>query len=47
MEVLMRATAEFAEDVVPLGDLKIDLRKAARRADEAGYLLLECVGRGR
>lgn len=43
----MRTTIKFSEDVVPLGDLKVNPGKVVRRADETGRpVLLTSHGRG-
>jgi prevent-host-death family protein len=47
LEVLMRATVKFSEDVVPMGDLKVNPGKVVRRASESGRpVLLTSRGRG-
>jgi len=47
MEVPMRSAIKFSEDVVPLGDLKVNPGKVVRRADETGRpVLLTSHGRG-
>jgi prevent-host-death family protein len=46
-EVLMRTTVKFSEDVIPLGDLKVNPGKMVRRASESGRpVLLTSRGRG-
>ncbi len=43
----MRSTVRFSEDVVPLGDLKVNPGKVIRHADETGRpILLTSRGRG-
>lgn len=43
----MRAAVKFSEDVVPLGDLKVNPGKIVRRVDETGRpVLLTSHGRG-
>jgi len=43
----MNPTIKFSEDVVPLGDLKVNPGKVVRRADETGRpVLLTSHGRG-
>ena len=43
----MSPTIKFSEDVVPLGDLKVNPGKVVRRADETGRpVLLTSHGRG-
>jgi prevent-host-death family protein len=43
----MRAAVKFSEDVVPLGDLKVNPGKVVRRVDQTGRpLLLTSHGRG-
>jgi prevent-host-death family protein len=43
----MRTTVKFSEDVVPLGDLKVNPGKVVRRASESGRpVLLTSRGRG-
>lgn len=43
----MRPAVRFSEDVVPLGDLKVNPGKVVRRADETGRpVLLTSRGRG-
>lgn len=43
----MRSPVKFSEDVVPLGDLKMNPGKVVRRADETGRpVLLTSRGRG-
>lgn len=43
----MSIAVRFSEDVVPLGDLKVNPGKIVRRADEAGRpILLTSHGRG-
>ncbi|MHB9150991.1 MAG: type II toxin-antitoxin system Phd/YefM family antitoxin [Thermoleophilia bacterium] len=43
----MAATVKFSEDVVPLGDLKVNPGKIVRRVDETGRpVLLTSHGRG-
>jgi prevent-host-death family protein len=43
----MRSTVKFSEDVVPLGDLKVNPGKVVRRAGESGRpVLLTSRGRG-
>jgi prevent-host-death family protein len=43
----MRPTVKFSEDVVPIGDLKINPGKVLRRAGESGRpVLLTSRGRG-
>jgi len=43
----MKSTVKFSEDVVPLGDLKVNPGKVVRRADETGRpVLLTSRGRG-
>jgi prevent-host-death family protein len=43
----MRPTIKFSEDVVPIGDLKINPGKVVRRASESGRpVLLTSRGRG-
>lgn len=43
----MGTTTKFSEDVVPLGDLKVNPGKVVRHADEAGRpVLLTSHGRG-
>jgi prevent-host-death family protein len=47
MEVAMRSVVRFSEDVVPLGDLKVNPGKVIRHADETGRpVLLTSRGRG-
>ena len=47
MEVAMKPAVKFSEDVVPLGDLKINPGKVIRRAEETGQpVLLTSRGRG-
>jgi prevent-host-death family protein len=43
----MRSTVKFSEDVVPLGDMKVNPGKVVRRVDETGRpVLLTSHGRG-
>lgn len=43
----MRTTVKFSEDVIPLGDLKVNPGKVVRRASESGRpVLLTSRGRG-
>lgn len=43
----MRPTVKFSEDVVPIGDLKVNPGKVVRRASESGRpVLLTSRGRG-
>ena len=43
----MRSPVKFSEDVVPLGDLKVNPGKVVRRADKTGRpVLLTSRGRG-
>jgi prevent-host-death family protein len=43
----MRPTIKFSEDVIPLGDLKVNPGKVVRRASESGRpVLLTSRGRG-
>ncbi len=43
----MSRTTKFSEDVVPLGDLKVNPGKVVRRTDETGRpILLTSHGRG-
>ena len=43
----MRPTVKFSEDVIPLGDLKVNPGKVVRRAAESGRpVLLTSRGRG-
>ena len=43
----MRPTIKFSEDVVPMGDLKVNPGKVVRRASESGRpVLLTSRGRG-
>ena len=43
----MRSTIKFSEDVIPLGDLKVNPGKVVRRASESGRpILLTSRGRG-
>jgi prevent-host-death family protein len=43
----MRPTVKFSEDVVPMGDLKVNPGKVVRRASESGRpILLTSRGRG-
>ncbi|MBN1319547.1 MAG: type II toxin-antitoxin system Phd/YefM family antitoxin [Thermoleophilia bacterium] len=43
----MKPAVKFSEDVVPLGDLKVNPGKVVRRADETGRpVLLTSRGRG-
>ena len=43
----MRAPAKFSEDVVPLGDLKVNPGRIVRQVDETGRpVLLTSRGRG-
>jgi prevent-host-death family protein len=43
----VRPTVKFSEDVIPLGDLKVNPGKVLRRADETGRpVLLTSHGRG-
>ena len=43
----MRAAVKFSEDVVPLGDLKVNPGKVVRRVDQTGRpLLVTSHGRG-
>ncbi len=43
----MRRTVRFSEDVVPIGDLKVNPGKVVRRAGESGRpILLTSRGRG-
>jgi len=43
----MRSTVKFSEDVVPLGDLKVNPGKVVRRVDATGRpVLLTSHGRG-
>jgi prevent-host-death family protein len=43
----MRSTVKFSEDVVPIGDLKVNPGKVVRRAGESGRpVLLTSHGRG-
>jgi prevent-host-death family protein len=43
----MRTTVKFSEDVVPMGDLKVNPGKVVRRASESGRpVLLTSRGRG-
>jgi prevent-host-death family protein len=43
----MRPTVKFSEDVVPIGDLKVNPGKVLRRAGESGRpVLLTSRGRG-
>ena len=43
----MRSTIKFSEDVIPLGDLKVNPGKVVRRASESGRpVLLTSRGRG-
>ena len=47
MEVRMGVPVKFSEDVVPLGDLKVNPGKVVRRVDETGRpVLLTSHGRG-
>ena len=47
MEVAMRSVVRFSEDVVPLGDLKVNPGKVIRHADETGRpVLLTSRGHG-
>lgn len=47
MEVQMRTTVKFSEDVIPMGDLKVNPGKVVRRASESGRpVLLTSRGRG-
>lgn len=47
MEGRMRSTVKFSEDVVPIGDLKVNPGKVVRRASESGRpILLTSHGRG-
>lgn len=44
---MRRATVRFSEDVVPLGDMKVNPGKIVRRVDETGRpVLLTSHGRG-
>jgi len=43
----VRTTVKFSEDVIPLGDLKVNPGKVVRRASESGRpVLLTSRGRG-
>jgi prevent-host-death family protein len=43
----MRTTVKFSEDVIPMGDLKVNPGKVVRRASESGRpVLLTSRGRG-
>jgi prevent-host-death family protein len=43
----MRRTVKFSEDVIPIGDLKVNPGKVVRRASESGRpVLLTSRGRG-
>jgi len=48
LEALMRSTAvRFSEDIVPLGDMKVNPGRVVRRIDETGRpVLLTSHGRG-
>jgi prevent-host-death family protein len=47
LEAEVRPTVKFSEDVIPLGDLKVNPGKVLRRADETGRpILLTSHGRG-
>jgi prevent-host-death family protein len=43
----MRPSVKFSEDVIPLGDLKVNPGRVVRHVDETGRpVLLTCHGRG-
>jgi prevent-host-death family protein len=47
LEELMGSNVKFSEDVVPLGDMKVNPGKIVRRVDETGRpVLLTSHGRG-
>jgi prevent-host-death family protein len=47
LEELMSPNVKFSEDVVPLGDMKVNPGKIVRRVDETGRpVLLTSHGRG-
>ena len=47
MEVQMAGAVKFSQDIVPLGDMKVNPGKIVRRVDETGRpVLLTSHGRG-